>query len=130
MVQETIMMPFAEITIYKDRVAHVLYKDEAALNVSKAIDTYDKIRLATDGMPFVIVHDFSNKYIFSTDALRFMESQMNFETHQLLGRAFVSTNPASRISANNFIRLFKPVMPVKLFSSPQDALKWAEDLLN
>jgi hypothetical protein len=126
-VLEKITLSFAEFTLVKDKIVQVDYLNEEALNVEKGIQLVETIQKLSNNTPSVVIHNVGDKYIFSTDSLRFMGSQLDTENHKYIARALVATNPAARIACNNFIKLYKPIVPTKLFSELDAALTWAEE---
>jgi len=129
-VQEKIILSFAAITLVKDKIICVDYLNEEALNVERGIQVVETMQKLSNNEPCAVVHNVGNKYIFTTDALRFMGSQLDAQNHKYLARAIVTTNAASRIASNNFIKLYKPVVPTKLFSEVEPALAWLDDILS
>ena len=127
-VQEKIALDFAELTMVKDGVICVDFLSEDALNVEKGIQMVGAIQKLSNNEPCIVIYNVGDKYIFTTEALRFMGSQLNTNEHRYLARAIVSTNPATRIAGNNFIKLYKPLVATKLFSELEAALVWANEI--
>ena len=127
-VQEKITLDFAELTLVKDHVVLVDYTGEEPLNVDKGIQIVESIRSISTNQPVIVIHNVGDKYIFSSEALRFMGSQLNKEEHCYLARAIVTSNSAARIAGNNFIKFHKPLVPTKLFSELEAALTWADEI--
>ena len=125
-VLEKITLSFAEFTLVKDKLVQVDYLNEEPINVERGIQLVETIQKLSNNNPCVVIHNVGDKYIFTTDSLRFMGSQLDTETHKYIARALVSTNPAARIACNNFIKLYKPLVPTKLFSELNAALAWTE----
>jgi hypothetical protein len=124
---EKITLAFAEITLVKDHVICVDYFSEEPLNVNKGIEIVQAVKKIGNDGSCVVIHNVGDKYIFSTEALRFMGSQLNEKNHNYLARAIVTVNPAGRIAANNFIKFHKPIVPTKLFTNLDAAIVWAGD---
>lgn len=129
-VQEKITFDFAEISLVKGKIVLVDYLTEDPLNVDRGIKMLETIKKLTNNEPCAIIHNVADKYIFTTDALRFMGSQLTKDAHSYLARAIVCTNPAGRIAANNFIKFYKPLLPTKLFTDTAAALAWIEGVLS
>jgi hypothetical protein len=129
LVLEKIGLTFADFSLLKDNVVLVDYQTEEPLNVEKGIQLVETIQKIAGGTPSATIHNVGDKYIFTTDALRFMGSQLSSGTHHILARAIVATNPASRIAANNFINLYKPLIPTRLFANVEEAYTWVEQML-
>jgi len=129
LVLEKIALSFAEFSLFKDNVVLVDYLNEEPLNVERGIQIVRTINKLTNNQPSAAIHNIGDKYIFTTDALRFMGSQLNAADHNYCARAIVSTNSAARISATNFINLYKPLIPTRLFSEVDEAYAWIETIL-
>jgi hypothetical protein len=122
---DKIVLSFAEFTWVKDKIILVDYLNEEPLNVERGIQLVEACKKLSGNQPCVVIHNVTDKYIFTTDALRFMGSQLDTETHKYLARAIVCTNSAARLSSNHFIKAYKPVVPTELFSDLDNALQWA-----
>ena len=128
-VQEKTRLSFADVSLVKDDIICIDFLDEEPLNVEKGIQIVEIIKKIGNNRPCVVIYNVGDKYIFSSNALRFMGSQFNAEEHGYLARAIVSTNSAARITSNNFIKFYKPLVPTKLFSDVDAALTWAEEII-
>lgn len=126
---EKITLSFAEFSLLKDNVVQIDYTNENPINVERGIELVQAINKLTHNQPSAAIHNVGDKYIFTTDALRFMGSQLSTDKHHYIARAIVATNPAARISINNFINLYKPLIPTKLFSDLEEAYAWLDELL-
>lgn len=129
LVLDKISLSYAEFSLLKDNVVLVDYLTEEPLNVEKGIKLIETINQLTNRKPTAAIHNLGDKYLFSTDALRFMGSQLTTEAHHYVARAIVATNPAARIAANNFINLYKPLIPTRLFTGVDEAVAWVESVL-
>lgn len=126
LVLDKITLSFAEFSLLKDNVVLIDYLNEEPINVDKGIQLVETINKLTNSRPSAAIHNVGDKYIFSTDALRFMGSQLSAESHHYVARALVARNPAARIACNNFINLYKPLIPTCLFSEVDEAISWIE----
>lgn len=129
LVLDKVALKFAEFSLLKDNVVLVEYLSEELLNVEKGIQAVKTIQRLAGGHPAAAIHNAGDKYILTTDALRFMGSQLSTESHGYIARAIVATNPASRIAANHFINMYKPLIPTRLFSDVDEAYAWVEEQL-
>ena len=129
-VQDKITLDFAEISLVKDKIVIVEYLTEDPINVDRGIRMLETVRKISNNEPCAIIHNVGDKYIFTTDALRFMGSQLTTDGHHFLARAIVTTNPAARIASNNFIKFYKPLLPTKLFTETAAAVTWLEGILS
>ena len=128
-VEDRIALSFAELTLVKEGIVQIDYFGEERINVHKGIEMYRAVQKLTNNVPCFLVHNFGDSYVFLSEAMRFMSSQLTKETHNILGRAYVTTNAASRIAVNNLIKFYKPVTASKLFSEIEPAMLWVEDFL-
>jgi hypothetical protein len=129
LVLDKITLSFAEFSLLKDNVVLIDYLNETPLNVEKGIQLVETINKLAHNHPAAAIHNVGDKYIFTTDAMRFMGSQLNTNDHHYVARAIVARNPAARISINNFVNLHKPLIPTKLFSEVDEAYAWVESVL-
>ncbi|HXB39182.1 MAG TPA: hypothetical protein VNZ49_01490 [Bacteroidia bacterium] len=129
LVLEKITLSFAEFSLLKDNIVLIDYLNEEPLNVERGIQLVETINKLTCNKPSAAIHNVGDKYIFTTDALRFMGSQLSTNEHNYSARALVVTNPAARIASNNFINSYKPLIPTRIFNEVEEALAWVEGLL-
>jgi len=130
LVLDKITLSFAEFSLLKDNIVLIDYLNEEPLNVEKGIQLVETINKLSNNKPSAAIHNVGDKYIFTTGALRFMGSQLSSANHNYTARAIVATNPAARIATTNFINLYKPLIPTKLFNDVEEAFQWIEDLLS
>lgn len=129
-VQDKITLDFAEFSLLNDRIVVVDYLNEEPMNVDRGIQLVESINKLTNDRPAAVIHNVGDKYIFTTDALRFMGSQLSTEQHHYLARAIVSNNSAARIASTNFLNLYKPLIPTRLFNNMDEALSWVEGVIS
>ncbi len=129
LVLDKMTLSFAELSLLKENLVVIDYLTDEPLNVEKGIEMLEIVKKLTNNQPSAVIHNIGDKYIFSTDALRFMGSQLTTDSHSYSARAIVATNPAARIAANNFINLYKPLTPTQLFSELEPAISWVEGVL-
>jgi hypothetical protein len=129
LVQDKIALDFAEFTLVKDNIVIIDYLGEETMNVERGIKVVETVHKLSNNEPCAVIHNVGNKYIFSTDALRFMGSQLDSQ-HKYLARTIVTTNAAARLASNNFIKLYKPLVPTKIFTEVGPALAWLEGVLS
>lgn len=128
-VEDKIALSFAELTLIREGLVLIDYYGEERINVSRGIEMHNAIIKLTNNNPYFLIHNFGDNYVHLTEAMRFMTSQLNSETHKILGRAYVGTNAATRLAINNLIKLYKPLVPAKLFSQNEPAVQWSEDFI-
>lgn len=118
----------AEIWIDKQGICHHIYTEGANVTIE---DTLDECRIISEiaGYKKVpILVDLNLVKTVSRESRMFYagkEGEKIFKVAALL----VGTQ-MSRVLGNFFLGLNKPVMPVKLFTSEKEALKWLRDFDN
>jgi len=121
---------FASIYLIKPHIVCSDYKTEEIINVEKGIKILEGIRSLTGNMSFALIVNISNLYTPFKEHFKFMVSQRSPEKDNLMARAIVTTNMASRIEMQNFINSFKPLTPTKLFPTVEEAISWLEPQLS
>lgn len=129
LVLEKITLSFGEFSLLKDNIVLIDYNGQEGLNVERGIQMVESINKLTNNRPAAAIHNLGEHYVFSTDNLKFMGSQLSPERHHYVARAIVTTNPAGRIETTNFINLYKPLIPTKLFATVEAAYQWIEEQL-
>ncbi len=128
--KEEIDLSFASIRLIKPAIICVTYLTEDVIDGGKGVQILASITSLAGNKPFVTIINRSNLYTPCTEHFKFMISQRSPEKDNLLARAIVTTNMASRIEAQNFVNFFKPLTPTKLFSTVEEAISWLEPQLN
>ncbi len=78
------------------------------------------------GKKHYILIDISNIKLYTSEAKQYMQDpEMGLKN--ILGAAFIASNPTSTLIANVFIKT-KMNFPAKFFSKKVDALKWIKEL--
>ena len=78
-----------------------------------------------DQMHYILI-DFSNLRQLTYEAKQYMQSAEGGGKN-ILGGAFIASNPVAALLANIFVKTQKTI-PVKFFSDRKDALLWIEKL--
>jgi len=128
--KERIDLSFASIYLIKPSMICVTYHTEDVIDGGKGEQIIEGITSLAGGKPFATIINRSKLYTPCTEHFKFMISQRSPEKDNLLARAIVTTNMASRIEAQNFINFFKPLTPTKLFPTLEEAVVWVEIELN
>ena len=113
---ETIDLGFLSVSMIKPNIICVKLKDENQITLDSGIKILEAIKSIVNNGPYTCLIDMADLYVPSNDFFKFIVSQRNREKDYIVARAIVSTNMAQRIDAQNFISLYKPVVPTKLFS--------------
>ena len=121
---------FVSIYLVKSNIICIDCLIEEVVNVEKGIQIIDGIKQLVGDIPHATIINSSNLYAPSKEFFKFIISQRTPEKDQIIARAIVTTNPASRIESQNFINFYKPLTPTKLFSTIEDAIAWIESQFN
>ena len=117
---------FVSIYLIRSNIICIDCLIEEIVNVEKGIQIIEGIKTLVGDLPHATIINSSNLYAPSKEFFKFIVSQRNAEKDNIIARAIVATNAASRMESQNFINFFKPLTPTKLFSSIEDALTWLE----
>jgi len=128
--KEQIDLGFASIYLIKPVIICVTYLTEDVIDAGKGAQILEGITSLAGGNPFTTIINRSKLYTPCTEHFKSMISQRSPEKDNLLARAIVTTNMASRIEAQNFINAYKPLTPTKLFPTIEEAIAWLEPQLN
>jgi hypothetical protein len=128
--KEEIDIGFASIRLIKPAIICVTYLTEDVIDSEKGVQILNAITSLAGSKVFCTIINRSNLYTPCTEHFKFMISQRSPEKDNLLARAIVTTNMASRIEAQNFVNFFKPLTPTKLFPTLEEAITWLEPQLS
>jgi len=128
--KEEIDLGFVSLYLIKPHIICSDYKTEDIINVEMGIKILDGTKSLTGDMQFALIVNLSNLYTPFKEHFKFMVSQRSPEKDNLMARAIVTTNMASRIEMQNFINSFKPLTPTKLFPTVEEAISWLEPQLS
>jgi hypothetical protein len=128
--KEKVDFGFASIYLIESHIVCLDYKTEEIINVEKGIKVLEGIKSLTGDMRFALIVNIANLYTPFKEHFKFMVSQRSPEKDNLMARAIVTTNMASRIEMQNFINSFKPLTRTKLFSTIDEAIVWIEPQLD
>jgi hypothetical protein len=128
--KEQIDLGFASVYLIKPAIICVTYLTEEVIDTGKGIQILEAITSLAEGKPFGTIINRAKLYTPNTEMFKFMISQRSIEKDNIMARALVTTNMASRIEAQNFINFFKPLTPTKLFETMEDALAWVEPYIS
>ena len=127
---EKIELGFVSLYLIKPNVVCVDCLVEETIDVEKGIKILEAFKaLVNTETPHASIINTSNLYAPSKEFFKFIVSQRSLAKDNIVARAIVTTNSASRIESQNFINFFKPLTPTKLFSTLDEAVAWIEPQL-
>ena len=117
----TIELPFATIYFKKEGYIHLHFKNHSGnLEESKKIFHLVRKNSPWDKCPFLISGDeFSSQ---DKDAKAFNTGKE--VTKHMSAQAFIVSNAIQKITVNFFVKMFKPTVPLKIFTSEAAAIQW------
>jgi hypothetical protein len=128
---QKIDLGFVCLSLIKPNIVCVDCLIEETIDVEKGIKILEAFKaLVNTETPHASIINISNLYAPSKDFFKFIVSQRSPAKDNIVARAVVTTNPASRLDGQNFINFFKPLTPTKLFSTLDEAIAWIEPQLN
>jgi len=122
----TIELPVATIVFRKEGFTHIHYKNQS-VNITESQKIFEVIRKNSPWYkcPFLISgDDFSNldkeskSYNSSDEVTKHMSAQ-----------AFIVKNSIQTITVNFFVKVFKPKVPLKMFSTISEAEPWLQSFI-
>ena len=128
-ITQKIDLGFVALSLIKPRIICVDSLIEETITVEKGIQILEAVKILSGNEPYATIINVSDLYTPSKEFFKFIVSQRTAEKDNFMARAIVTTNPASRLDAQNFINFFKPLTPTKLFSTIDEAIAWIEPQL-
>lgn len=117
----TIELPFASIYFKKEGYIHLHFKNHSTnLEESKKLFATVRKNSPWEKCPFLISgEDFSSQdkesKAFNTSA--------EISKH-MSAQAFIVSNSIQKITVNFFVKMFKPAVPLKIFTNEAAAIQW------
>jgi hypothetical protein len=112
---------------FVDRIFYIKYNKDVTVDETDLREIYDWARKRSKGEPFGVVLDNANDFTPTEDAITFITH--NVHNQQIVGKAYVSTDPAFRTSVRMHNAFDDPDIKLKLFNSRAEALVWISSLL-
>lgn len=127
---QKIDLGFVSIELIKPHIVGINVLVEDIISVENGIKILQGIKDLVGDTRYATIINSSNMYAPSKEFYKFIISQRTAEKDNILARAIVTTNMASRIDSQNFIGFFKPLTPTKIFSTIEEAIAWIEPQLD
>jgi hypothetical protein len=113
----------AEMWSDKDGISWLVFADESDIEEAD-IKIISDFAVLDDpsGIKFLALVDIRNISMISHSARNLASSNQTAKISQAI--AIVASSPATKLIANFFIRFHRPLVPTKIFTSPQEAKAW------
>ena len=115
-------MSIAEMHIDEDGILHIKILEGAHITIEKSKKYYDLSRQLLGDKKALVLVDGSMKFTITKEARIFAASAE--ASAYRVASAVVTNSIINKLIVNWYIRFNKPVVPTKLFSSKESALKW------
>jgi hypothetical protein len=116
-----------EIFIDELGILHVKILAGVIIDKEDAADNFVVVRNLTEGKPILKLVDARNPFIIKKDAQIFVEKENDPNTN--IARAVLVNSFITKYLRAFFLRLEKPKVPVKIFTSEKKALEWLKTFL-
>ncbi len=126
---QKIDLGFVAVSLLKPNIICINCLIEEIINVEKGIQILESVKAIAGDEKHGTIINISTLYAPSKEFFKFIVSQRNAQKDNIIARAIVTTNPASKLDGQNFINFFKPLTPTKLFSNLDEAVIWVEQAL-
>ena len=111
-----------------DDIVFIEYSQELKVDLSMAKELVANRLEFTENKKHYLILNVSNAKAVTHDAKLFMQDPEN-GLKNIMGAAFLASNPVSALIANIFIKSPKN-FPARFFSKKQEAIDWIKDLKN
>jgi hypothetical protein len=107
----------------EDGILFSSYKEQVTIDKATAEKIVSDRMELTKGMPYYILIDFNQLKSVTKDARDYMNSPEG-GMKGLLGGAFVSNNVVASLFVNLYLKVNKPPIPARFFTSKSEAVQW------
>jgi hypothetical protein len=112
---------------FADGIFYIRYNKGVTVDETDLREIYDWARKRSRGRSFGVVLDNANDFIPTEDAISFITH--NIHNQQIVGKAYVSTDPSFKTSVRLHNAFDDPDIKLKLFDTKSAALVWISSLL-
>lgn len=114
------------ITLRKDDIVHVVFKEDAVLDTTLQLEMLDKYIEITKGVPHLFIFDAMLGVEITKEA---RENASNLETKApIIAGAIIAKTLAYKMIANFYIKFNKPKHPYKVFNDFNKAVEWLKTI--
>lgn len=107
-----------------DGICHTCVKPNAIIELDDAKQNTDAVTQLSNGLKYPLLVNLKEIYSISKEARDHFS--MQGRSPGIVAIAMLIKSPGSRIIGNFFITLSKPVVPTKLFTEEEKAIKWLQ----
>jgi hypothetical protein len=120
-----ISTPVSRIWIDESGIVHTIYTDYSDVDIAIARQEIENIRKLSKGKRMPCVVDITRIKSVSREAREYYASEDSYDVFTAV--ALLVNSPLTLVLANFFLGINKPIMPVKIFTSEERALKWLKN---
>jgi hypothetical protein len=118
----------AEIRKTSDEIIEVSFREATHLTLEEVITIIRKSENFTGGKPFCFLADFSSAAIsFSTEARVYLSN--NPTAKNRMADAIVVPGIGAKLKGDLYLRLHKPLVPTRFFTSQEKAHAWLKEMV-
>ena len=119
----------AEISKISQEIIRVSFKDAVHLNLEEVINIIRKSENLNSGKSYCFLADFSSSEVsFSTDARVYLSN--NPTAKNRMADAIIVPSLAAKIKGDLYLRLHKPLVPTRFFTSEEKATEWLNEMIS
>ena len=118
----------AEIRKITNDIIRVSFKETVHLGLEEVINIIRKCENFTGGKPYCFLADFSSAGVsFSTEARVYLSN--NPMAKNRLADAIIVPSLAAKLKGDLYLRLHKPLVPTRFFTSEEKAAEWLKEMI-
>jgi hypothetical protein len=115
------------ITINNEGVGHIHYKDHTVYDLLQQEEDLNAINIITKKIPTPFVLTAGDSVVFTKKVKD--KSILNSTIAPVSAYALVATNFAYRLIAQFYIKIYKPILPFKIFAEEKDGFEWCKQFV-
>jgi hypothetical protein len=112
-----------EIVLGDDGIIHRKVFDDVEIDVCDCIENLKAIMELSGGKPYIMLTDGRNINAHTTPEARTFVAGAEASKNRI-AEALVVNSMATRLTANFYLQVNKPISPTRLFKSDIEALEW------
>lgn len=110
-----------------DGIVYVTAKPGVEMDLADAEETIQKVGLICNGVVRPVLVDMSDLKSISREARSYFAGPDTAKVEA--ATALLTRSPLNKVMGNFFLRLHKPLIPTRLFSSEVEAVEWLRTFL-
>ncbi|MEO6904323.1 MAG: hypothetical protein ABI315_14385 [Bacteroidia bacterium] len=115
------------ITINNDGVGNIHYKDNTVYDILQQEEDLKAIFIITNNVPTPFVLTTGDSVTFTKKVKE--NSILNSTIAPVSAYALITTNFAYRLIAQFYIKMYKPVLPFKIFAEEEEGFEWCKQFV-